>query len=141
VPSLIVHGSRRSFPPLVSPGTARDFVYVDDVVEALMLAARDSAGEPGAIYNIGTGVQTTIGEAVEIARRMMRIPGQPVWGTMPARVWDTDTWVADTTRSREVLTWSARRTFEEGLKQTIAWLSADSPLTQRYEAAWPAPGR
>ena len=137
LPSLIVHGAHRSFPPLVSPQTARDFVHVDDVVEALLLAAQDRSAEPGAIYNIGTGVQTTIGEAVETARHVMGIPGQPAWGTMPARVWDTETWVADTTKSREVLKWSARRTFEDGLRQTITWLTADSSIRQRYEAAWP----
>ena len=58
-----------------------------------------SSGEPGAIYNVGTGVQTTIGEAVEVARRILRVPGEPTWGSMPARAWDTDTWVADTRRS------------------------------------------
>lgn len=137
LPALVVHGLRGTFPPLVSQHTARDFVHVDDVAEALMLAAEDSVGEPGAIYNIGTGVQTTVGEAVETARRVMGIAGEPAWGTMPARVWDTDTWVADVRKSRAVLGWSARRTFEDGLRQMIAWLKNDPDMRQRYEAAWP----
>ncbi len=142
VPSLIVHGLRGSFPPLVGPQTARDFVYVDDVVDALLLAARDDSDERGAIYNIGTGVQTTIADAVETARRVMSIPGTPVWGTMPARVWDTDTWVAEPAKSREVLKWSARSSFEEGLRRTMAWLHDEPGMKARYEAAWPpAPER
>jgi len=137
LPALIVHGLRGTFPPLVGQQTARDFVYVDDVVDALMLAAEDTAGEPGAVYNIGTGVQTTVGEAVETARRVMGIAGEPAWGTMPARVWDTDTWVADVRKSREVLGWSARHSFEDGLRQMIAWLTSDPGMRQRYETAWP----
>ena len=138
LPSLIVHGLRGAFPPLVSAKTARDFVHVDDVVDAVLLAARDTAGEPGAIYNIGTGVQVSIGEAVETARRVMGLSGEPVWDTMPARVWDTDTWVADTRKSRDVLKWSARSSFEVGLRQMIAWLRKSDPaIRQRYEAAWP----
>ena len=137
LPALVVHGLRGTLPPLVSPQTARDFVYVDDVVDALLRAAEDTAGEPGAVYNIGTGVQTTIGEAVEVARRVMGIAVEPAWGTMPARVWDTDTWVADVRKSRDVLGWSARRRFEDGLRQMIAWLKSDPGMRQRYETAWP----
>ena len=137
LPALVVHGMRGTLPPLVGPHTARDFVYVDDVVDALMLAAEDTVGEPGAIYNIGTGVQTTVGDAVEIARRVMGIAAEPAWGTMPARVWDTDTWVADVRKSRDVLGWSARHNFENGLRQMIAWLKSDPGMRQRYETAWP----
>lgn len=137
LPSLIVHGLRGTYPPLVSRQTARDFVYVDDVVDALMLAAEDTAGEPGAIYNIGTGLQMTVGDAVEIARRVMGIAGEPAWGTMPARMWDTATWVADVRKSRDVLAWSARRSFEDGLRQIIAWLKSDPGMRLRYETAWP----
>ena len=137
LPALVVHGLRGTFPPLVSPRTARDFVYVDDVVDALMLAAEDMAGEPGAIYNVGTGIQTTIGDAVETAIRVMSIAGRPAWETMTARVWDTDTWVADVRKSRNVLGWSARRSFEEGLRRMLDWLIGDPAMRQRYEAAWP----
>jgi dolichol-phosphate mannosyltransferase len=137
IPSLIVHGRRGVLPPLVSPKSARDFVFVEDVVDALVLAARDSSAEPGAIYNIGTGVQTTVGEAVDIARRVMGIAAEPVWGTMAARSWDTDTWVADVRKSREVLGWSPRRTFEEGLTETLAWFKQHPSERKRYEDAWP----
>ena len=53
LPSLIVHGRRGVFPALVNPQTARDFVYVDDVVDACLLAAQHAGAEPGAIYNVG----------------------------------------------------------------------------------------
>lgn len=137
LPSLIVHGLRGELPPLVSPQTARDFVYVDDVVDALLLAAEDTVGEPGAIYNIGTGVQTTVGDAVETARRVMGIAATPAWGTMSARAWDTDTWVADARKSRDLLGWSARRSFEDGLRMMITWLKSEPGIRQRYETAWP----
>jgi len=39
IPTLIVHGLRGQLPPLVSPATARDFVYVDDAVDAMLLVA------------------------------------------------------------------------------------------------------
>jgi nucleoside-diphosphate-sugar epimerase len=137
LPSLIVHGRRGVLPPLVNPQTARDFVYVDDVVDACLLAAQHESGEPGAIYNVGTGVQTTVGEAVDVARRVLGISDAPQWGSMPARVWDTDTWVADSRRIRTALGWEPRYTFEEGFRQMAAWLDQHPELRERYEAAWP----
>ena len=137
LPSLIVHGRRGVLPPLVNPQTARDFVYVDDVVEACLLAVRHQGGEPGAIYNVGTGAQTTVGEAVEVARRVLSIPDEPRWGSMPARVWDTDTWVADSRKIRTDLGWEPRYTFEDGFRQTATWLDEHPELRDRYEAAWP----
>ena len=137
IPSLIVHGRRGVFPHLVNPQTARDFVYVDDVVDACLLAAQHEGGEPGAIYNVGTGEQTTVGAAVEVARRVLAIPGEPQWGSMPARVWDTDTWVADSRRIRTALGWQPCHTFEDGFRQMAAWLDQHPELRERYEAAWP----
>ena len=137
LPSLIVHGRRGRFPTLVSPQTARDFVHVDDVVDACLLAAQRGHGEPGAIYNVGTGVQTTMSEAVEVARRVLSIPDEPQWGSMPARVWDTDTWVADSRKIRTELGWEPRSTFEDGFRQMAAWLDEHPELKDRYEAAWP----
>src|SRR5688572_17425950 len=137
LPSLIVHGLRGGFPPLVSATTARDFVFVDDVVDAYLSAAQHPPAEPGAIYNVGTGVQTTIGEAAEVARRILRIPGEPHWGSMPARVWDTDTWVADSRKIRSQLGWAPRVTFADGFERMVAWLGRHPELRDRYEAAWP----
>jgi nucleoside-diphosphate-sugar epimerase len=136
LPSLIVHGSRGVFPPLVDPGTARDFVYVDDVVDACLIAARNVSMEHSVIYNVGTGVQTTVGEAVEVARRLLPILGEPRWGSMPSRVWDTDTWVADSRKIRAHLRWKPRYTFEGGFRQMIAWFYEHPGLRDRYEAAW-----
>ena len=137
LPSLIVHGRRGRCPPLVNRQTARDFVHVDDVVEACLLAAQHGRGEPGAIYNVGTGVQTTMTEAVEVARRVLSIPDEPRWGSMPARVWDTDTWVADSRKLRTELGWEPRYAFEDGFRQMVGWLDQHPELRPRYEAAWP----
>lgn len=66
IPTLISLGMRNQLPPLVSPDVARDFVAVEDVVDAFMLSAADPGIERGAIYNVGTGVQTTIRDAVDV---------------------------------------------------------------------------
>lgn len=133
MPTLIRRGLAGALPPLVGPETARDYVYVDDVVDAYLLAAsRPSA--PGAVYNVGSGVQTTLREVVEIARRVLGIAAEPMWGSMPARVWDTNVWVADRRAIGAALGWEPRYGFEEGFGHMVAWFRADPVRPALYEA-------
>lgn len=121
IPQLIVHGLRGVLPPLVHPGIARDYVYIEDVVAAYLLAAARRGREPGAVYNVGTGVQTSLREVVEVARRELGIAAAPRWGSMPPREWDTSVWQADSTRIRQELGWEPRYTFEQGFQRTVDW--------------------
>jgi nucleoside-diphosphate-sugar epimerase len=108
---------------LVPPETARDFVYVDDVVDAY-LRLDALARLSGEIVNIGTGVQRTVGEVVDV---ILRATGATVpchWGAMAPRVWDATTWVADCTKSRRVLGWWPATPLADGLRRTIEWTRA-----------------
>src|SRR5262249_20287361 len=60
VPALLVHALAGRLPALASPQTARDFVAVEDVVEAFLLAATAPLPEPGAVFNLGSGLQTRL---------------------------------------------------------------------------------
>ena len=99
MPALIVRGLEGQLPPLVNPAIARDFVFVDDVADAFLRAATAPGQEPGAVYNVGTGTQTSLGNLVGIVERVMGIEVEPVWGSMPDRAWDTTAWVADSRKS------------------------------------------
>lgn len=120
-PALVRRGLQGELPPLVSPDTMRDYVYVEDVCEAYLLAATRAGQEPGAVYNVGSGVQTSLRQLVELARKSLGIAAEPAWGTMPARIWDTSVWVADNRRIREGLGWVPRTALAEGFDRTADW--------------------
>src|SRR5947207_10600420 len=73
MPTLVVRGLDGELPPLADPDIARDYVYVDDVSEAYCLSASRPGQAPGAVYNVGTGVQTSLREVVQAARRVLGI--------------------------------------------------------------------
>ena len=81
IPTLAVHALRGTLPPLASPTTARDFVYVDDAVDALVCLARKST-RPGTVYNVCTGVQTTLASLVETARELLGLTVEPEWSSI-----------------------------------------------------------
>jgi nucleoside-diphosphate-sugar epimerase len=123
IPTLIRSGLKGKLPPLVNPDTARDYVYVDDVIDAYLLAATRSVQELGAIYNIGSGVQTFMHEVVYVACQVLGIVEEPKWGTMSQRIWDTNTWVANNQKSLAELGWNPKITFQKGFRKTVQWYS------------------
>lgn len=123
MPTLVSHALAGRLPPLADPAIARDFVYVEDVCEAFLRAAERARPGDGAVYNIGSGRQTTLRELVELARRLFAISAEPAWAAYPARDWDTEVWVADPSRAADELGWRASTTLETGLQAFAAWLS------------------
>jgi UDP-glucose 4-epimerase len=122
IPALVIRGLAGELPPLVDPKIARDFVYVDDVVDAFLSAAETAGENRGPIYNVGSGRQTSIEEAVEATRSLLEIEARPDWGSMPDRSWDTTTWVADASLIERELGWQPRHDFRTGLSSTIEWM-------------------
>jgi nucleoside-diphosphate-sugar epimerase len=106
---------------MVSPKTARDFVYVGDVVDALIDLPR-VAGLRGEVINLGGGVQTTMRDVVDAVLELTGSRSEVRWGGMKARCWDTDRWCADVSVARRLLGWAPRHTLRQGLSKTLAWL-------------------
>ena len=125
LPTLIARGLQGRLPPLVAPETARDYVFTEDVVDALLLAAVRRGGDLGAVFNVGSGVQTTLREIVELARRLLGITEEPRWGSLPPRQWDTSVWVADNHLIAETLGWRPAHTLEQGVKAMIDWMRVE----------------
>jgi nucleoside-diphosphate-sugar epimerase len=136
MPALVAHALDERLPPLADPAIARDFVYVADVCDAFLLAAERAQPGAGAVYNVGSGAQTTLRSLVDVARDAFEIEQEPAWAAFPARDWDTDVWVADARRARAELGWQARTPLEEGLTAFAGWMREASPaVADRYRAA------
>jgi nucleoside-diphosphate-sugar epimerase len=136
LPTLIMRGLKGELPPLADPNVARDFVYVDDVVGAYLLAADVRTNEWGPIYNVGTSVQTTLRDAVGVARQVLNIGAEPVWNTTPNRSWDANVWVSDNRKIRAQLGWQPRSTFAVGFRLMVDWFRQGPP--PRYAGKPPA---
>ena len=111
--------------PLWGTGrVTREFLYLDDVVEAICLAARHyNAPEP---VNLGSGREITIRA---LARKIQTLTGnrsRPVWDAdkpdgQPRRC-------LSTARARAAFGWTAQTSLDDGLKRTIAWYAVKSRL-------------
>jgi nucleoside-diphosphate-sugar epimerase/glycosyltransferase involved in cell wall biosynthesis len=121
IPNVIQHGVRGRYPEFVNPAISRDFIYVDDVTEAFVDTALNlPASSYGESINIGSGRKITIGELAKICREVFGITEEPSF-TMPNRGWDVPDWYANIERSKDLISWTPRTSFTDGLKQTIDW--------------------
>jgi dolichol-phosphate mannosyltransferase len=133
MPTFVLAAREGQLPPLVSPDVARDFVYVDDIVDAFVLAAEHAGDFTGAIYNVGSGTQTSMSQLVETVRSVLGVRQEPRWGSMPNRTWDTAVWIADASRIRADLGWRPRIGVDEGVRLLADWLD-DDRIRAGYEA-------
>ncbi len=121
VPTLLKALLRSGKMDLVSPEIARDMIYVEDVVDAYLKIDKLKK-YPGECFNIGTGVQSTIKEVVDIAVKVTGRRAQFNWGKMKNRSWDTNNWVADISKAKKFLEWKPKTNLEQGLALTWKWL-------------------
>ncbi len=133
MPTLLIRAMAGIYPPLVSPETARDFVWVDDVASAYLMAAQNPQAEKGAVYNVGSGQQVTLGQVVETVRRLFELKVEPVWGEMQNRHWDTTVWVSAPDKIRRCLGWTAETGLEKGLGLFAEWLTNNPAERALYE--------
>jgi nucleoside-diphosphate-sugar epimerase len=107
---------------------SRDFVYVENVVEAILLAA-EGKGAPGLALNIGTGNRYTLNQTLAL---LEKITGRPARAKYAApREGDIRDSQADISLAKEALGYHPRFEFEEGLKRTWEWFCAAQNVPSR----------
>ncbi|HWV30553.1 MAG TPA: NAD-dependent epimerase/dehydratase family protein [Dyadobacter sp.] len=137
IPRLIENARKKNLPSLVSPDISRDFVFVEDCVEAFLDAALKIDDEKsGRSYNIATGRKTTMGDLVDVTRKAFSIAKEPEWGSMSNRKWDLAEWFGDPSAFENDFGWKARTSLEDGLIRYSQWQDAvqyESRLIPAFE--------
>jgi UDP-glucose 4-epimerase len=102
----------------------RDYIYIDDAVDAL-LTLGESDASTGRLYNVGSGIGTPL---VEMARAITAMAGRGhvrfvPWPPLAERI-ETGDFVADITRIRREIAWEPRVPLTDGLQRTVAFYRA-----------------
>ncbi len=106
-------------PRIYGNGTqTRDYIFVADVVAATLAAA----GHDGGVFNVGSGVETSV---LDLYERVQRVAGveRPA-EFADARPGEVQRSVLDPSLAQRELRWKPRRSLDEGLAETWAWISA-----------------
>ena len=97
----------------------RDFTFVENAVQANLLACEAPSSASGGVFNVGTGARISLNQTLELLRR---ISGKTLQAKHePPRDGDIRDSQADITKAREYLGYDPTVMFEEGLERTFDW--------------------
>jgi UDP-glucose 4-epimerase len=103
----------------------RDFIFVEDLAEAIVLAATAKA-VGGEVFQIATNVETTVRELATKLAAALKVHGisPPEIRQSSPRIGDMKRNYADTTKARTRLGWTPRVPLDDGLDRTVKWFLA-----------------
>lgn len=110
-----------------SGAASREFIYVDDAAEGIVMGAeRYDGAEP---VNLGVGQEISIRDLVALIVRLTGFQGEVQWDAtkpdgQPRRA-------LDTSRAKAAFGFQATTSFEDGLRKTVAWYEQHRPVTAR----------
>jgi UDP-glucose 4-epimerase len=117
----------------------RDFIFVDDLVRAIRLAAT-VPGIGGNVFHVATARETTVTELAELLRRVLAQHGfdQVQIRNAAPRIGDVRRNFADTSKAAALLGWRAEVPLEQGLARVVEWFTRN--VTAGATADRPEPG-
>lgn len=119
VPYTITSLLRGESPRLTSGQRSVDWVYVDDVVDALVALVRSPAAV-GRALDVGSGRRHTVRQVVEKIAAIVGGHAVPAFGDVPDRAAESER-VADIAETARVCGWAPATGLDEGLERTVSW--------------------
>ncbi len=108
-------------PTIFGDGTqSRDFTYIDNTVEANLLAAKAPASQAaGHVFNVANGERADLNETFQLLKKIIGYKGDVKYA--PDRAGDVKHSLADLSRAEKHLGYKPKVNFEEGLRRTVDW--------------------
>lgn len=126
IPKFITACLKDEGPTIFGDGeTSRDFTYIDNVVQANLLACTAPEKCAGKVVNVACGGRVTLTELANGIREALGQGKKPVYE--PERAGDVKHSMADISAAREFLGYDPKVFFEEGIRKTIEWYKANTP--------------
>lgn len=97
--------------------TVRDFVYIDDVVDAYFKTVKYKKNIAGEIINIGSGIQTSVEDIVKILQKVTKNSLDISWNNKIIR-YESNVWRANITKAKNLIKWSPQYKIRDGLEKT-----------------------
>lgn len=125
----VIDSLLRGRTPKLTSGTRKvDWVYVDDVIDALIAAAR--APRFGGPIDIGSGIAVSLRDAVGVVTRILDVEVGAEFGALPDRPLDRDR-LADISVARRLIGWEPTTGFQQGMEKTVRWYQHLIRVSQR----------
>lgn len=104
--------------PLSVPTITRDFIYVEDILPLLFEAVQNAEKYKGEIFNMGSGVRTSLQDFVAVVEKVLGKKANAKWNSFPVQSYDSEFWQNDMTKTFSHFAWRPTTSLEEGVRKT-----------------------
>ena len=120
IPSIIKTIQEGKKPQIASNAT-RDFIYIDDLIDAYVLALKKPKLVISQTINLGSGQPTKVKDFVSLIATSLKTDIKPINALKFSSPQDSKCW-SDIRKAKKILNWSPQTENKEGINKTIAWL-------------------
>ena len=121
IPSVIKSYLTKTELKLSSPKPVRDFIFIEDIIDAYLLIIKKVQKIKGEIFNLGTGKQTNIAQIVSLVKEITKSKIKPEYNQIKPAQTEPKLWVADVSKTKKILGWKAKYNLKQGLEKNINW--------------------
>jgi nucleoside-diphosphate-sugar epimerase len=129
---IITHTLKNKKLKLFSKKAKRDFIFVDDVIDAIEKTSKTPNIE-GEIFNVGSGKEYSIEDVINIVQSKLKKDLKVSWGNIEKqRSFETnDHWIANILKTKKEIKWNPKINFENGLEKTFEWYENNTNIYKR----------
>jgi nucleoside-diphosphate-sugar epimerase len=121
IPTIIKSNLTNTELNLSNPNFVRDFIFIEDIIDAYLKAIKKIKKIKGEIFNLGTGKQTKIDEVVNLVKKLAHSYIEPCYEKVAPTQLEPKICVADISKAKKLLNWKPRYNLEKGLRKGIDW--------------------
>lgn len=119
LPQIVAKAIKGESIPINSGKKKRDYVFIDDVVNALVKAMDVKVPAGKTIFNIGGGVSVTLQEFIKKACKICKSSSVIVYGSVKERENEADNWLMNINKAKKKLKWAPATDLDSGIKQMV----------------------
>lgn len=133
MPHLILSCLKNRNPQLSSPDSVRDFVFIEDVIDAY-LSIPNKEEINGEVFNIAGGKQHDVDSIARLAIKLIDDDVIPEYRTAQStQLKEPKTWLADISNAERILNWRPKNNIDTGLKKNIDWFKENLSLYEEND--------
>jgi len=127
-PSLFLSIVNNKNPQLAKPNSVRDFIFIEDAIDFIILSSKYAKKYAGQVFNLGTGKQHSVSEIADLAINVSGKKLKPEYNSVPGRIYDLMTWTADMKKTFKYFNWKPRYSIKIATKKMFIWFSKNKKL-------------
>jgi len=128
ISSVILSCLKFRNPKLSSPNSVRDFIFIEDIINAYKKVIDNKDRVKGEVFNIGSGKQHTVEKVVKNIVKLTGSKVKPEWGKIISPRHEPECWQADISKARRLLNWEPEYSLRQGLEEDINWFKKNITL-------------